>query len=54
MQVTPEQQQRIDALCHRYRVRQLRLFGLIEMMVFMALLVTGYVYLLRRGALDWE
>ena len=27
MQVTPEQQQRIDALCRRYRVRQLRLFG---------------------------
>ena len=34
--------------------RQLRLFGLIEMMVFMALLVVGYVYLLRRGALEWE
>ena len=27
MQVTAEQQQRIEALCQRYRVRQLRLFG---------------------------
>ena len=27
MQITPEQRQHIDALCRRYRVRQLRLFG---------------------------
>jgi predicted nucleotidyltransferase len=27
MQITPDQQQRIDALCKRYRVRQLRMFG---------------------------
>ena len=27
MQITAEQQQRIDALCQRYRVQQLRMFG---------------------------
>lgn len=27
MQITAAQQQRIDALCRRYRVRQLRMFG---------------------------
>ena len=34
--------------------QQLRLFGLIEMLVFLGLLVIGYVYLWRRGALDWD
>ena len=27
MQITAAQQQRIDALCRRYHVRQLRMFG---------------------------
>lgn len=27
MKITAEQQQRIDALCQQYRVRQLRMFG---------------------------
>jgi uncharacterized protein len=27
MKITAEQQQRIDALCQRYRVRRLRMFG---------------------------
>ena len=34
--------------------QQLRLFGLIEMLVFLAFLVIGYVYLWRRGALEWD
>jgi NADH-quinone oxidoreductase subunit A len=34
--------------------KQLRLFGLIEMAVFLGLLVSGYIYLWRRGALEWE
>ena len=34
--------------------KQLRLFGLIEMLIFLGLLVVGYVYLWRRGALEWE
>ena len=33
---------------------QLKLFGLIEMFAFLGFLVLGYVYLLRRGALDWD
>jgi NADH-quinone oxidoreductase subunit A len=28
-------------------------FGFIEMMVFLAILIVGYVYVWRRGALDW-
>src|SRR6188474_2925501 len=29
------------------------LFGLIEMIVFLAILVTGYAYAWKKGALDW-
>ena len=32
---------------------QLAWFGFIEMVIFLAILVTGYVYVWRRGALDW-
>ncbi len=32
---------------------QLALFGLIEMMVFLFILVVGYAYAWRRGALEW-
>ncbi len=32
---------------------QLALFGFIEMMVFLAILVVGYVYIWNRGALNW-
>ena len=32
---------------------KLALFGFIEMMVFLAILVVGYVYVWNRGALDW-
>jgi NADH-quinone oxidoreductase subunit A len=31
-----------------------KLFGFIEMMVFIAILVVGYVYAWVKGALDWE
>lgn len=34
--------------------KQLRLFGLFEMLVFLGLLIGGYIYLWRRGALEWE
>ena len=33
---------------------QLKLFGLIEMGVFLLLLLVGYVYAWRKGALDWH
>jgi NADH-quinone oxidoreductase subunit A len=32
---------------------RLRLFGLVEMLVFLVILVVGYVYAWRRGALSW-
>ncbi len=34
-------------------LRQLKLFGLIQMAVFLAILLVGYVYVWRKGALDW-
>jgi NADH-quinone oxidoreductase subunit A len=34
--------------------RQLRLFGFLEMLVFLAILLVGYAYLWRRGAFEWE
>ncbi|MDQ7029010.1 MAG: NADH-quinone oxidoreductase subunit A [Ardenticatenia bacterium] len=34
--------------------RQLGVFGLLEMFVFLALLVAGFVYVWRKGALEWE
>ena len=32
---------------------ELGLFGLIEMLVFLVILVIGYVYAWRKGALEW-
>jgi NADH-quinone oxidoreductase subunit A len=32
---------------------QLALFGFVEMTVFLAILVAGYVYVWNRGALNW-
>lgn len=29
-------------------------FGIAEILVFVAILVVGYVYVLRRGALEWD
>ena len=34
--------------------RDLGLPGMIEMLVFIAILLVGYVYIWRRGAFDWE
>lgn len=34
-------------------LRQLKLFGLIEMAIFLAILLVGYFYVWRKGALDW-
>src|SRR3990172_2121674 len=34
--------------------KQLGLFGLIEMFVFIAVLLVGYVYAWKKGALEWE
>ncbi len=33
--------------------RQLRLFGFIEMFIFVALVLIGFFYVWKKGALDW-
>jgi len=33
--------------------KQLALFGFIEMAIFIAILIFGYVYAWKRGALEW-
>ncbi|RLT41203.1 MAG: NADH-quinone oxidoreductase subunit A [Chloroflexi bacterium] len=35
-------------------LRKLGMFGLLEMLVFVAILLVGYVYVWKRGALEWE
>jgi len=32
----------------------IRIFGFVEMLVFIAILVVGYAYAWAKGALDWE
>ena len=32
---------------------QLALFGFIEMLIFLAILIVGYVYVWKKGALEW-
>lgn len=34
--------------------RQLGLFGLVEMLIFITILLVGYVYVWKKGALEWE
>lgn len=31
-----------------------RVFGFVEMFVFLGILVVGYIYVLKKGAFDWE
>jgi len=35
-------------------LNQLQLFGLIELLVFLVVLMVGYVYVWRKGAFTWE
>lgn len=35
-------------------LKQLKLFGLIEMAVFLFILLVGYIYIWRKGAFEWE
>ncbi len=34
--------------------RQLGLFGLMEMAIFIVILLIGYIYAWKKGALEWE
>ncbi len=33
--------------------KQLAFFGLMEMLVFLGILIVGYVWIIKKGALDW-
>lgn len=33
--------------------KQLALFGLVEMLVFLSILIVGYIWIIKKGALDW-
>jgi NADH-quinone oxidoreductase subunit A len=35
-------------------LRQIKVAGLIEMLVFVLILLVGFVYAWKRGALEWE
>ena len=37
-----------------YVYRQLRWFGFFEMLTYIAILLAGYFYLWKKGALDWN
>jgi len=34
--------------------RKLGLFGLVEMVIFVIILLVGYIYAWKKGALEWE
>ena len=35
-------------------LREIGLFGFVSMMIFLAILVVGFIYEWKKGALDWE
>jgi len=37
-----------------YVFRSLRWYGFAEMMIYIAILLVGYLYLWKKGALDWQ
>jgi len=34
--------------------RELRTFGFVEMLLYIFILLAGYIYLWKKGALDWN
>ena len=34
--------------------RELGMFGFVEMLVFISLLLVGFIYIIKKGTLDWE
>jgi len=32
----------------------LQMFGFVEMLIFVAVLLVGYLYVWKKGALEWE
>ena len=41
----------VDGVCP---TGQVSFFGLAEMLVFMAILIVGFVYVWKKGALQWD
>ena len=41
----------VDGVC---AAGQMSFFGLVEMLVFMAILLVGFVYVWKKGALQWD
>jgi NADH-quinone oxidoreductase subunit A len=37
-----------------YIYRDLKLFGFVEMLLFIGVVLVGYIYLWKKGALDWN
>ncbi len=37
-----------------YVYRELRWFGFVEMLIYILILLAGYIYLWKKGALDWN
>ena len=35
-------------------LRQLGIFGLVEVLIFIAILLVGYIWILKKGAFEWE
>jgi len=36
------------------KFRELGVFGFVEMLVFIGILLVGYLYILKKGALRWD
>jgi NADH-quinone oxidoreductase subunit A len=34
--------------------KELKIFGLVEMAIFIAILLVGFIYIWKKGALEWE
>ena len=34
--------------------RQLKVFGFVEMLIFIAIFAVGYIYIWKKGVLDWK
>jgi NADH-quinone oxidoreductase subunit A len=34
--------------------KELKVFGLVEMTIFIAILLVGFIYVWKKGALEWE
>ena len=37
----------------RWFISDLKVFGFVEMLLYIAILFVGYIYLWKKGALDW-